>query len=76
MYKVIDTILDVGCLLAAAFYLLTVLWAQLNCSLIPVIGRQCGGPELDAWMIPFFLAPIGIPALIGTITMLWGAPRR
>ena len=76
MYKVIDTILDVGCLLAAAFYLLTVLWAELNCSLIPVIGRQCHGPERDTWMIPFFLAPIGIPALIGTAVMLWGPPRR
>jgi hypothetical protein len=76
MYKVIDTILNIGCLLTAAFYLLTVLWAQLNCSLIPVIGRQCRGPELDAWMIPFFLAPIGIPALIGTAMMLWGPPRR
>jgi hypothetical protein len=76
MYKVIDTIVNIGCLLTAALYLLTVLWGQLNCSLIPVIGRQCRGPEFDAWMISFFLAPIGIPALIGTAAMLWGPPRR
>jgi len=75
MYKVIDTILNIGCLLAAVFYLLTIVWAQANCSLIPAFGRQCRGPELDAWMIPFFLAPIGIPALIGVAVMLWG-PRR
>lgn len=76
MYKVIDTILNIGCLLAAAFYLLTVVWAQANCSLIPEFGRQCLGPEFDAWMVPFFLAPIGIPALIGVGLMLCGPRRR
>lgn len=76
MYRVIDAIVDIGCLLAAGFYLLTVLWAQLNCSLIPALGRQCQSTELDGWMIPFFLAPIGVPALIGTIQMLWGSRSR
>jgi hypothetical protein len=27
-------------------------------------------------MIPFFLAPIGIPALIGVAVMLWGPRQR
>ncbi len=76
MYKIIDTILNIGCLVAAVFYLLTIVWAQLNCSLIPAIGRRCGATEIDVWMIPFFLAPIGIPAIIGVISMLWGARRR
>jgi hypothetical protein len=76
MYKVIDTILNIGCLLAAVFYLLTILWAQANCSLVPALGRQCDGPEFDAWMIPFFLAPIGIPALIGVALMLWRPRKR
>ena len=75
MYKVIDTILNIGCLLTAVSYLLTVAWARANCSLIPVFGRQCHGPDLGAWMVPFFLAPIGIPALIGVAGMLLG-PRR
>jgi len=76
MYKVIDTILNIGCLLAAVFYLLTVVWAQANCSLVLVLGRQCDGSERDAWMIAFFLAPIGIPALIGVAVMLLGPRRR
>jgi hypothetical protein len=76
MYKVIDTIVNVGCLLAAGFYLLTILWAQLNCSMVQAFGRQCRDPELDIWTIPFALAPIGIPALIGAAQMLWGARRR
>ena len=76
MYKVIDTIVNVGCLLMAGFYLLTIIWAQLNCSLIPALGRQCRDPELDAWTIPFILAPIGIPAVIGAAQMFWGPPRR
>jgi hypothetical protein len=76
MYKVIDTILNIGCLLAAIFYLLTIVWAQANCSLIPVLGRQCYGHDLDAWMIPFFLTPVGIPALIGVVVMLWRPGRR
>jgi hypothetical protein len=76
MYKVIDTILNIGCLLAAAFYLLTIVWAQANCSLVPALGRPCYGPERDAWLIPFFLAPIGIPALIGAALMLWRPRRR
>ncbi|CCE09129.1 hypothetical protein BRAS3843_3040014 [Bradyrhizobium sp. STM 3843] len=75
MYKVIDTILNIGCLLTATFYVLTVLWAQLNCSLIPMLGSPCHGSERDAWMVPLFLAPIGVPALIGLAVMLWG-PRR
>jgi hypothetical protein len=75
MYKVIDTILNIGCLLTAASYLLTIAWAQANCSLLPVLGRQCNGPDRDVWMIPLFLAPIGIPAVIGVAVMLWG-PRR
>ena len=76
MYKIIDTILNIGCLAAAVFYLLTILWAQLNCSLIPAMGRGCGGSELDVWMVPFFLTPIGIPAIVGVISMLWGRRRK
>jgi hypothetical protein len=51
-------------------------WAQFICSLIPSIGTQCRGPELDAWMVPFFLAPFGVPALISSIAILVGVGRR
>ncbi len=63
-------------LIVAAVFVLTVVWAQLVCSLIPSIGRQCRGPELDAWMVPFFLAPFGVPALISSIAILVEASRR
>jgi len=27
----------------------------------------CQGPDLDAWMLPFALAPIGIPAVLASL---------
>ena len=63
-------------LVVAGLFVLTVVWAQFICSLVPAIGTQCRGPELDAWMVPFFLAPFGVPALISSIAILVGAGRR
>jgi len=63
-------------LIVAGLFILTIVWAQLVCSLIPSIGTQCRGPELDAWMVPFFLAPLGVPALISSLALLIGASRR
>lgn len=62
-------------ILVAALFVLTIVWAQLVCSLIPSIGRQCRGPELDTWMVPFFLAPFGVPALISSLALLFGGRR-
>ena len=53
----------------AALFVVIILWAQNSCSLIPSIGHQCNGPEGDAWMLPFMLAPVGIPALIYSVVL-------
>ncbi|MEH2513432.1 hypothetical protein V1291_004786 [Nitrobacteraceae bacterium AZCC 1564] len=50
-------------------YALLIAGAQFSCSIIPSIGHQCNGPEADVWMVPFFLAPIGLPLLIASIVM-------
>jgi hypothetical protein len=63
-------------LIVAGLFVLTVVWAQFVCSLIPALGTQCRGPELDAWMVPFFLAPFGVPALISSLAILLGGTRR
>jgi hypothetical protein len=63
-------------LIVAGLFVLTVVWAQFMCSLIPALGTQCRGPELDAWMVPFFLAPFGVPALISSLAILLGGTRR
>ncbi|MDE2065454.1 MAG: hypothetical protein KGJ00_23870 [Bradyrhizobium sp.] len=69
-------ILKALCFLAAGFFVIVILAAQQTCSLIPSIGHQCNGPDGDVWMLPFFFAPIGIPALIATILISIMATRR
>ncbi len=76
MRQAIAIIRNTVFLTVAGLFVLTVVWAQFICSLIPSIGTQCRGPELDAWMLPFFLAPFGVPALISSIAILVGAWRR
>ncbi len=60
---------------AAVFVALIVL-AQSTCSLVPSIGTRCHDERGDIWMLPFFAAPIGIPALIASIAMIATALRR
>jgi hypothetical protein len=76
MRQAIAIIRNTVFLVVAGLFLLTVVWAQFVCSLIPSVGTQCRGPELDAWMLPFLLAPFGVPALISSIAILVGAGRR
>lgn len=68
--------LKVLCLIVAAVFVLMIVSAQLTCSIIPSIGNQCHGPDGDVWMPPFFFAPIGIPALIGSIAIFVMAYTR
>jgi hypothetical protein len=68
--------LKVLCLIAAAVFVLTIVSAQLTCSPIASLGHQCHGADGDVWMLPFFFAPIGIPALIGSIAIIVMAVRR
>jgi hypothetical protein len=76
MLEQIAFILKALCLMLAAVFVLLIVSAQLNCSQIASIGHQCYGPAGDVWMIPFFFAPIGIPALIGSIVISIVSVRR
>jgi hypothetical protein len=69
-------ILKTLCFLAAGVFVLLITAAQQTCSLIPSIGHQCHGSDGDIWMLPFFFAPIGIPALIAAIAISIVAARR
>jgi hypothetical protein len=69
-------ILKALCFIAAAVFVLTIASAQLECSVIPSISRQCHSSDGDVWMMPLFFAPIGIPALIATIAIFILAVRR
>jgi hypothetical protein len=70
MTSVISAIFKSLTFLCATAFLLVVLFAQFTCSAIPGVGTQCHDPRLDVWMLPFFLAPIGLPALVASVKML------
>ncbi len=76
MRQAIAIICNAVFLIVAALFVVTIVWAQRECSLIPAIGTQCRGAEADAWMVPFFVAPFGVPALISSLAILIGASRR
>jgi hypothetical protein len=69
-------ILKALCFIAATVFVLFLVSAQLDCSQIPSIGNQCHGSEGIVWMLAFFFAPIGIPALIGSIIISVVSVRR
>jgi hypothetical protein len=69
-------ILKALCFIAAAVFVLTIAAAQLSCSQIPSIGNQCHGSDGVVWVLPFFIAPIGIPALVAAIVISITAVRR
>ena len=69
-------ILKALCFIAATVFVLTIVSAQLTCSQIPSIGHQCHGSDGVVWVLPFFFAPIGIPALIAAIAISIMAVRR
>jgi hypothetical protein len=55
---------------AAALFVVSLIFAQQACSIFPSFGHQCNGPEGDAWMLPFILAPIGLPAMIAALVFM------
>jgi hypothetical protein len=69
-------VLKALCFIAAAVFVLAVVSAQLSCSQIASIGHQCGGSDGIVWVLPFFFAPIGIPALVGSIVISIVSVRR
>ena len=56
------------CFLLAGFFVFLIALAQLSCPVL--IGTQCSMGGGDIWMLPFFYAPIGIPAVIASIVIL------
>jgi hypothetical protein len=42
------------------------LYANEHCS---VFAEWCPGPEVEAWFLPLFLAPFGLPAALGLIVI-------
>ncbi len=68
--------LKILCFVFAGFYVLLIVAAQMTCSVIPSVGKQCHGSDGDVWMAPFFLAPIGVPLLIASSLMLIVAAIR
>jgi hypothetical protein len=67
MGRVFANILKALCIALALGWLALIVAAQQTCSILPSIGHQCHGPDGDVWMLPFFLAIIGLPALIASI---------
>jgi len=58
-------------------WLILIFLAEQTCSIFSSIGHQCHGPEGDVWMLPFFYAIIGLPALIASIVIIiFAAVRR
>ncbi|MCW2274297.1 hypothetical protein GJ654_09605 [Rhodoblastus acidophilus] len=55
---------------AAALFVLTLIFAQATCSPFASSSRACNGPEGDVWMLPFFLAPVGLPAVVAAIVFM------
>ena len=63
------------CFLVSAAFIYTLVAAQLLCSLIPGVGHQCSETDGNVWMVPVFLSPIAIPALIASVLIVVRAKR-
>jgi hypothetical protein len=50
------------------FYLIA--YSEMNCPLLTSVGPPCSGERGDVWMLPFFGAVFGIPALILSIVII------
>lgn len=69
-------VLKTLCFVIATVFVLLIVSAQLSCSQIASIGNKCYGSEGIVWVLAFFFAPIGIPALIGSIVISVVSVRR
>jgi hypothetical protein len=52
------------CFIVALAWLGVVFYAQQTCSILPFIGHQCHGPDIDVWILPIVYGLIGLPALV------------
>lgn len=69
--KLLILLCKIACFFCAALFLAMIAMANAACPML-----RCNGPEGDGWMLPFLFAPIGIPALIGTVVLTAGLIRR
>ena len=66
MGKAISAIVQIIIVIIGGGWFVTLLQAQLTCSLIQSIGPHCTNGKGEIWMLPMFTAAIGIPALIAS----------
>jgi hypothetical protein len=67
---VLANIFKAICFTLALAWLAVIVVAQQVCSIVPSIGHQCNGPQLDVWMGPYLAGVIGLPATIASIIIL------
>jgi hypothetical protein len=61
-------------LMGAAVWIIFIIFAQTTCSAIPWIGPHgCNGV---GWALPFVTAPFGIPALVGSIFVIYSIRKK
>lgn len=75
MGKAILSVLKIIIVLIGAAWLFTLLQAQFTCSLVSWIGPHCTDGKGEIWMLPIFTGAFGLPALIGSIFIVWGLAR-
>jgi hypothetical protein len=76
MGEAISAIVQVIIVIIGGGWFVTLLQAQLTCSLIQSIGPHCTNGKGEIWMLPMFTAVIGIPALIASVVIVGSAVTR
>ena len=76
MGKAISAIVQIIIVIIGVGWFVTLLQAQLTCSLIPSIGPHCTDGKGEIWMLPTFTAAIGMPALIASLVIVGAAVIR
>jgi hypothetical protein len=74
--KAVATLVQAVVVLVGANWAFTLVLAQTTCSAISWIGPHCTDGKGEIWMVPFFTAAFGLPALIASIFIVGLAIRR
>jgi hypothetical protein len=73
---ILEVIASVVVYAVTAIWILLIAFAQMHCSMLPWLGTRCHDKRGDIWMLPFFSAPIGLPAFLISIVLLIVQLRR
>jgi len=76
MLRIVVIALKALCFFLALGWLALIFFAQKTCSILPSVGHQCHGPDLDVWMLPIVCAFLGLPALAASIVIIVTRRRR